>query len=729
VTEPDDVTHEKEHGALATRLRRVAEIGVRGLARRAVHRARRSAAAAGREAWRHRYASGAPEAAVLAAALPGVDAARMDTLLVEGPAPWLLDVGDAALPAAFAARYPDALARIVAEADATLRGDWSWIVPGGRADWHAALPGDERWPLAPAGETGIGAAHPIGDVRLNWEMGRCPHLVRLAQAAWCTGDARYARGVVALGLDFAAANPPGRGVAWEHAQEVALRAAAWLWAFHLTRGSGAFDAAARRSWLATLLAHGDYVASHLADGPVTHNHLISEAAGLALLGLALPDLPPAARWRRVGLALLWRELAKQVDDEGVHGEHSTHYHAFVLDSFVAVLLLAARAGVPVPAGARARIGRMLDALALWMREDGTLPAIGDTDAGRAFRLAADPLDRRDLLAAGAIAFGRQDWGAIAGDAPGAFWLGGGRAVPGVGHPSPSGVARRFADAGIGVARNGFGAGAELVVFRCGPNRFRPDVLRAHMHADALSVLWRIGGDDVLVDPGTFLYSEGEGFRVALRRTAAHGCVVVDGRDQADVESQRFGITGERVARWISFEGDGTRLCAAAEHPAGAPLRVTRRVAWCAGGPLVLCDDVTGDAAHRVEAWLVLPPSAGEARACSALLSLANGRSVLVQGFGDVQRIAIARPSAGSAPGPGWIAPRYGIRAPGTALQLDAGTAPLPRRLITVLQTARSADAIAPAQIESAPGGGLRVLAGGRRIRFDGVHGVTIGESS
>ena len=62
-----------------------------------------------------------------------------------------------------------------------------------------------------------------------------------------------------------------------------------------------------------------------------------------------------------------------------------------------------------------------------------------------------------------------------------------------------------------------------------------------MHADALSVLWRVGDEDVSLDPGTYLYSEGAGWRAWLRGTAAHSCVVVDGRDQADVRSQRFGI--------------------------------------------------------------------------------------------------------------------------------------------------------------------------------------------
>lgn len=719
---------ERQGGGLSARLRRARELGVAGVARRVRHRARRAAAAAARADWRHRYATGAPADELLAAALPGLDRARLDAALDAPAGGFFLAANDGGLRDAFARRHPDALEQIVREADATLRGDWSWIVPGGRADWHAALPGPGRWPLEDADALEIGAERPLGDARLNWELGRCTQLVRVAQAAWCTRDPRYAHGVVALGRDFASANLPGRGIAWAHAQEVALRAVAWLWAHRLSGGLGAFDEDARRLWLATLLAHGDYVASHLADQPVTHNHLVSESAGLATLGLALPALPPAARWRKLGLRLLWRELAKQVDDEGVHGEHSTHYHAFVLDSFLAVLLLAERAGVAVPRAARERIGRMAGALALWLREDGTLPAIGDTDAGRAWRLGGDPLDRRDLLAAAAVAFARDDWGAIAGDAAGAFWLTGGRAVPGAGALAPPGCAHRFADAGLGIARSGFDRAAEIVVLRCGPTRFRPDVLRSHMHADALSLLWRSGGEDVLVDPGTYLYSEGDGWRAALRGSSAHSCVVLDGRDQADVSSMRFGISGERAARWLRFAGGADRLDAAAEHPARGAPRVRRQVAWRAGGLLAVCDELLGSGARRVALWFQLPETTGEALGDGALLRLASGRMLRFQAFGPVERLEVARPPDGpAAPGPGWSAPRYGALARGTALRVEAGA--LAGRLVSVWQLGDAAGEPAPARVEDAGNGDLRVEAGRHVLVFSAGGGAGRGETS
>jgi hypothetical protein len=709
---------------LAERIRRARAVGLGGIARRVRHRLHGGARAAARVEWHARYGATADEASALADAL-GTSRDRLDdatAALFASPARrFWLDATDDALRERFLARHADDAQRIADQARAARDGDLSWVVPGGVADWHAALPGPARWPLEPSDGIAIGAARPLGDVRLAWEVGRSPHLVRMAQAAWLARDPALARAAAAALEDWIEANPPGLGIGWAHAQEVALRAVAWLWVVELLRPFGVLRGATlqRVAWL--LLAHAEYVECHLTDDPTTHNHLVSECFGLAALGLALPTLPGAARFRDRGLRVLWREVEKQVDPEGVHAEGSTHYHAFVLDSLVAALLLADAGGARVPAAARARIGAMADALASWLFPDGTLPAIGDTDCGRAWRLGLDPLDRRDVLAAAAVACERRDLGAIAGDASGAFWLAGGRTIPGAGEAPPTPQARRFAAGGLAVARTGWDADAEVVMFRAGRTSFRPDVLLAHMHADALSLVWRIGAQDVLVDPGTYLYSEGDGWRVALRRTAAHGCVVVDGRDQADVTSARFGLAGERPARWLAFEGSAARLCAGAEHPADGAPRVRRRVVWLAGCGLALCDDVVGTGAHRVESWLQLPEASGAVGGTEAELALAGGAALRVQVFAERAALERIAPDP-DAPGPGWRAPRYGRRAPGTALRIDLGTRALPARIVTWLAPARAGVAPARARLVAGESGALLEI-DRFRIHFDGETGA------
>jgi len=717
-----------DDGGWRARFARVREVGVAGVARRLRDRLDAPARARHRAAWQTRFAGCLDPPALLARCSLPVDPsglARLRDAVAGGP--FFFDPAAPGLAEAFAKRHPQAREALLAQAEATAHSDLGWVVPGGTPDWHRALPGDARWPLVASETIDYGGERPLGDVRLAWEIGRGTHLVRLGQASWLTGEVGHAKAALDEVARFAAQNQPALGIAWTQAQEVALRAVALLWVFHLTRGHGLFDAERFGLWLALIVAHAEFVAANLSDHPVTHNHLVSEAGALALLGAALPALPAANRWRQLGTHVLWREIAKQIDDEGISGEHSIHYSAFELDTAIATLLLADRAGMAVPAAARARIGTMADAAVALLRADGTLPPVGDTDAGRAWRLGVDPLDRRDVLAAAAVAFGRADWGAVAGDAPGAFWLTGGRAVPGAGGPAPGGFARRFEAAGIGLARTARGPNEEILVFRAGPTRLRVDVLASHAHADALSVLWRVGGEDVLLDPGTYLYSEANGWRASLRGTRAHTCVALDGRDQADVSSARFGIAGLRPARWLYFAGDGRRLVAAAEHPAHGEPRVRRRLAW-APGALVLVDDVLGAGVHAIDAWLQLPATRGEASGATAIVALASGRELRVEGFGAVTRIGALRPTPGAGPGPGWAAPQYGVVTAGTALKLEVGSSSLPVRLVTVLQCGE-AGATTPALVQDLADTALRVRVGRHRIRFDGAEEAHFEETS
>jgi hypothetical protein len=683
---------------------RLREIGPGGVARRVQLRIGRAERERKREAWLQRFGPGAaPPARAEAAALR----ARLRA------APFFLDAGDLELADAFAARHPSARDTILRHAENALRGDLAFVGPHAAPDWHAAAPRGGRWPLVPPGEAGIGDAVPRGDVRLAWETGRCTHLLRAAQAAWLTRERRFAAYAIAGLRDFAAANPPGLGIAWAHAQEVGLRAVAWLWVLRLLDARDAVDDETLALLAVQLDAHAGYVAAFLGDGPVTHNHLVSEAAALAVLGTALPFLTDAADLARLGFATLWREVAKQIDADGASGEHSLHYLGFVLDSFVAAAALAERAGAPAPPRARARIAKVAEALARFVRADGTLPAIGDSDAGRACRLGTDPLDRRDTLAAAAVLFARADLGAVAGDAAGAFWLTGGAEVPGAGVPAHGG-AWRLADAGLAVARTGYGGDEEIAVFRAGPTRFRPDVLLSHAHADALSVLLRVAGEDVLADPGTYLYSESEGWRALFRGTRAHGTVTVDGADQADVSSQRFGIAGLRPARWLGFAGDDSHLVAEAEHPDEGTVRVRRRVVWLRGGTLALCDDVAG-AARGIEVRFQLPETTGEAAGAAAELRLASGRRVRVEALSGAQAVQVLRP-AGDGPGPGWLAPRFGELRRGTSVAVHARPEGAATRIVTLVQTPAPGKDPEPARLEAAAGG-LVLELGARRIEL------------
>jgi hypothetical protein len=215
---------------------------------------------------------------------------------------------------------------------------------------------------------------------------------------------------------------------------------------------------------------------------------------------------------------------------------------------------------------------------------------------------------------------------------------------------------------------------------------------------------RRGGRDLLLDPGTYLYSEGDGWRRHFRGSAAHSCVVIDGRDQADVGSERFGIGPVAPAAWRFFAGDAGSAAFEAEHPAHGEPRVRRRAVWVRGGTLLLCDEVLGSGRHDLEVWLQLPASSGSAEGVSTLLRLPEGERLRVRGLAGVTALRLERPDPGAGPAPGWYSPRYGVREVGTALRLCSGPVELPHRMVTLVEVEGGTSL----HLAEAAGGGLEL---------------------
>ena len=209
--------------------------------------------------------------------------------------------------------------------------------------------------------------------------------------------------------------------------DVALRASQILAAEGYLRGAG--DDRFWSDLLKSLLLHARFILDNLEDGPVRGNHYLSDLAGLYLCGLGLPEFREAPGWREFGRENLVSEMRRQVTGEGLDYEASLSYHAFVTEMFLFPALLGAEKGDPFPAPYLETLEKMLEAVAILIRPDGTLPQIGDNDDGRFLIFSQYHRPRRDwrpLLALGAFLFRRPEWLPLAGDAwvEGAWVLGG-----------------------------------------------------------------------------------------------------------------------------------------------------------------------------------------------------------------------------------------------------------------------------------------------------------------
>lgn len=283
------------------------------------------------------------------------------------------------------------------------------------------------------------------------------------------------------------ANPPyapgSTGDAW-NAYALSLRTLVWMQQLARRDLPAAVALTAERSLAAQLL----YLERHL-ETDVGGNHLIKNAKAL-LWASAFFAGPAAARWRETGLALLERELPRQILADGMHFERSPSYHCQV---FADLLEIRHALGADPLGGALDRaLGGMARAAADLAHPDGRVAQFGDAGLSMAYPPGA-------CLAAHAALFG---------DAP-----------------APRAVFA-FADAGYYGVRQG----GDAAIVDAG--RIAPPELPAHGHGDIGSFEWSLAGRRIVIDQGVFEYVSGPK-RQASRTAASHNTLWIEGSDQAE----------------------------------------------------------------------------------------------------------------------------------------------------------------------------------------------------
>ena len=638
----------------------------------------------------------------LARAAPREPAALLAAFRARAGAAFFAGAADPrATAAAVRARCPDHETETVARADRLLAGRFDLLgyegLDFGRPiDWHCEPVSRKRAPLLPWSQVPYLDRRKVGDHKVVWELNRQQYLVPLGQAYAYTGDERYARAFVEHLVAWMDANPPKLGINWASSLEVAFRAMSWLWALHLFRDSAAVTPAFHARVLGVLHVHGRHLETYLSTYFSPNTHLTGEALGLVHLGVLLPELRCAARWRRRGLAVLEAELARHVRPDGVYFEQASQYHRYTTEFYFHLLLLAERNGVRLAASVRDRVGALFEHLLFLARPDGTIPLLGDDDGGRLVQLdGRRPDDVRALLAAGAAALGRADLAAGAqGDVAAAGWLLGAEGLArldALEPVPPAPLARAFPDGGLYVMRDRWGADAAWALVDCGPHGA---MNCGHAHADALSLELAVGGRPTLVDAGTYTYVGVE--RNAFRGTAAHNAVTVDGRSSSEPAEAPFQWT--RIATCTTERWEATQRFAAfaGRHDGYAslpsPAAYRRELLALAGDYWVVRDVVESADEHEVAVhWHAAP-----ALAARILPGVADAATRGVAELLDAEdrpclRLVTLSDGLGSlAVEDGWVSPTYGRREHATSLvyrQRAAGrqeivTCLLPARLAT-----------------------------------------------
>lgn len=521
--------------------------------------------------------------------------------------------------------------------EAPVFGSWVGVRPEPEF-WRTDPASGAVWAPVPYRQLDYRPGNATGDVRRVWELNRLQHLFGLAVVAH-QDPAQRAAAVGLLERDLHAwyvANPPGVGVNYLSAMEEALRLISIFHAYDLVRtwvspGTGVLVARIA-DW------HARHVQRRLSLYSSAGNHTIAEATGLLYAGILLPEHPAAAEWRATGRRLLRTEAARQVDADGGGIEQATWYLLFISDLLGLAQALLVHSGEPAEPAVDAALARSRAFLRALAAGPGDLPRIGDADDGYA-------------LSAGL----RLSW-------------------RGPGH-APGLCSWRVA----GLSQVRFGAGDRLL-FLHNPLGMAPGF--GHGHADCLSVLFRLDGTDLLIDPGTYLYGGPAGHRRYFRSARGHNTATVDGADPAE-QAGPFLWARPYTSSLVLRRMDAGSACLLARHDGYARQGVThwRGVVYRQDRYLAVWDRMTGAAGRDVTVrWHLGCPVGGQELAAGRLeLLAASGRRVPVEVSGGTLTLASGVATPGLL---GWRSTRYGEVEPCTVLELRAGESPS-RQVVTV----------------------------------------------
>ncbi|HSV29890.1 MAG TPA: heparinase II/III family protein [Candidatus Omnitrophota bacterium] len=464
-------------------------------------------------------------------------------------------------------------------------------------DWQADFRSGWRWSVRTWG-TGIAYAHKDGiDVKVPWELARLQHLPRLALAHALDGDRALAREFRNQALDFMGSNPPGWGVNWACAMDVAIRAVNLIVAHDLFRANGvAFDAEFEDELALNLLAHGRHIAAHL-EWSERHrgNHYLADIVGLAFIAATLARSPETDVWLALAAQEIEAEILRQFLPDGGNFEASTTYHRLSAEMALwgAALLLGLpedrRAALrdydaalwrrmpklrpaplpPLSEMSLERLARALRFAADTVKPSGEIVQIGDNDSGRLVTLDPwSPLDVSHLLAAGAGLFGEPASVEALLVAQLACFTRRAPAPPAANAIAPveeTGPAERatrvviaadgaldgleplaYPDFGLFIWKNA----RAFVSVRCGP--VGQNGQGGHAHNDQLAVEIEIDGIHWTRDPGSFTYTADLAARNRYRSVLAH-FAPRDGTSEPARMLSPFSLEDLANARALAFD--------------------------------------------------------------------------------------------------------------------------------------------------------------------------------
>lgn len=437
---------------------------------------------------------------------------------------------------------------------------WSHLDPDYTPlDWQIDFKSGYRWKeKTPSHKIPYGHL-PGVDVKVPWELARMQHLPQLAWAYGETKEEKYVREFQNQILDFIATNPPRFGVNWSCTMDVGIRIANWLITYDLMQCYGAsFSPEFETFFISSVYDHGKHIIHHLEWMPTFRsNHYLANCVGLLFVGAYLSG---CEEWLDFAIAEFIKEVPLQFHPDGSSFEGSTSYHCLSAQivAYASALAISVKGEECFPHGYYEHLHKMALFVQDMTKPSGIIVQIGDHDSGYLFRLFP-PYDQhlnRQLLIDELHFKSLYPHPFPLCKEPSHTFISGDLTLLKETFPKTQ-IAfpykketldcRAYPDFGMYIYRSphlflSVRVGSIGHLGRGG-----------HAHNDQLSVELVIDGKEIVVDPGTYLYTSLPKRRNDYRSVTAHFAPQILGKEPSGIESGVFILDRDPKGKCLHFD--------------------------------------------------------------------------------------------------------------------------------------------------------------------------------
>ncbi|MFO7447522.1 MAG: alginate lyase family protein [Ignavibacteriaceae bacterium] len=277
--------------------------------------------------------------------------------------------------------------KIIAEADKILENKYN--IPGSgevylgeEINWHYDYRAKYKWHEVLVWRDNFFRFPPGADIKLPWEIARFHQGITLGKAYIISHDEKYTDKFLSLFLNFNEKNPFCIGVNWVSSDEAAIRMTNIFFSFVLFISSVKVNEDILNIFRTFILQHSVFIENNLAYEKFKGHEYLSNLLGLTVTGLLFRNYSYGKKNLQFAYSGFEQEIRAQILEDGVSYQQSLPFHSFILEQFYLGRIILEKAGFKFTDEYNNKLRNMFLAQSLYLREDNSIPQIGDSISSR-----------------------------------------------------------------------------------------------------------------------------------------------------------------------------------------------------------------------------------------------------------------------------------------------------------------------------------------------------------